>query len=43
MFDKEDARLIAKVALLFAGASSLLIALAGVVGLALRIFGMAAG
>lgn len=43
MFDKQDARLFIKVTVFVVGASSLLLTMAGVIGLAFRIFGLAAG
>ncbi len=43
MFDKDDARLLTKVAVVITGASSLLLISAGTVGLAWRVFTTLAG
>lgn len=43
MFDKQDARLLGKVAVGAALGSSLVVTVAAVAGLALRVFGLAAG
>jgi hypothetical protein len=43
VFDKQDVRLLIKATVIVVGASSLLLTMAGVIGLAFRIFGLAAG
>lgn len=43
MFDKQDARLLAKYGVIVAAGSTLLITIAGVFGLAIRVFGLMAG
>ena len=43
MFDKQDARLLVKTAIVVVGGSSLLLTVSAVFGLAWRVFGMFAG